>query len=232
MSEFSRTSSNLQTYLQGLELFAGARPQSIAALAAASRVRKIAKGQVIFFQSDPGDALFIVRSGSVAILLVHFDGREMIINEVSPGDYFGELAVLTQNPRTTSAVALRPVELVVVPGQVFMSCLETDAGLVRRLLEAMAARLSASTERESLLAFLDAQARLAVILLKLDTRWQESGYIVISQAELAARSGLTRQTVAKILGRWRRAGWLLTGRGRVMLLNRGMLHRISQESEQ
>ena len=74
-------------------------------------------------------------------------------------------------------------------------------------------------------------ARLARILLKLELQTDApSGYITISQQGLAQRTGLTRQTVAKILGRWRRAGWLITGRGRIVLLNQKALRQVEQQS--
>ena len=75
-------------------------------------------------------------------------------------------------------------------------------------------------------AFLDAQARLARLLLELEKQEQEKGYITISQDELARRTGLIRQTVAKALGKWRRAGWLITGRGRILILNRKALEEL------
>lgn len=66
---------------------------------------------------------------------------------------------------------------------------------------------------------MDASARLAQLLLQLNDQASDVGYITVSQDELARRTGLTRQTVAKSLGRWRRLGWLLTGRGKIVLLN-------------
>ncbi len=100
-----------------------------------------------------------------------------------------------------------------------MKLLDENEGMTRGLLEETANRLYQSTAREAALAFLDAPARLARTLTLLDRQYQEPGYITISQEALARRTGLTRQTVAKILGRWRRAGWLLTGRGRIVLLD-------------
>lgn len=223
--------TGLQAYLSGLAIFAGVDPACLQVLASGSRARKVPKGQVVFFQSDPGDAVYLVRSGSIAIQLVHPDGREMIINEIGAGDCFGELAVLTRRLRSTSAVALMLSELVVIPGDLFLEALQSDPIFTRRILDLLARRLSASTVRESSIIFLDAQARLALILLQLDQRHPDEELITISQGELAQRTGLTRQTVAKVLGRWRRAGWLITGRGRIMLLNREMLHKICRESE-
>ena len=55
---------------------------------------------------------------------------------------------------------------------------------------------------------------------------KDKGYITISQDELAHHTGLIRQTVAKALGQWRRSGWLITGRGRILILNRKALEEL------
>ena len=80
--------------------------------------------------------------------------------------------------------------------------------------------------REMALAFLDAQARLARYLLHLEQEERDAGYVTVSQEDLARGTGLIRQTVAKALGQWRREGWLLTGRGRIVILNRKALERL------
>ena len=93
-----------------------------------------------------------------------------------------------------------------MPRQAFLGILEAEPALARRILELTANRLRGSSERESALAFLDAQARLARLLLQLEQQAPEKGYVTISQEELAQRTGQTRQTVAKALGRWRQGG--------------------------
>jgi CRP-like cAMP-binding protein len=104
-----------------------------------------------------------------------------------------------------------------------MGALEREPGMARRLLEVTAHRLSRASEFENSLAFLDANARLARVLLDLDEQNEARGYITVSQEELAQRAGLIRQTVARTLGLWRRNGWLLTGRGHIVLLDHNAL---------
>src|SRR3990172_11186073 len=133
------------------------------------------------------------------------------------GDFLGEVGVLTKEARSSSAIARTDSELLVIPRQAFLNILEAEPELVWRMLGLIAIRLRESSERESALAFLNAEGRLARLLLQLGRKELEKGYITISQEELAERTGQTRQTVAKALGRWRRAGWLITGRGRIML---------------
>lgn len=228
-----KSTTNLVTdaraFLNGVPLFAGLGEASLQALAHAGKFVNVEKGQFIFFQSDPSEKVYIVHTGLVSIVLGSPDGREMVINEMRPGDFFGEVGVLTRQPRSTSAVARTEGILLELPIQVFLGILTSEPALARRILEMTANRLRGSSERESALAFLDAQARLARLLLQLEQQAAEKGYVTISQEELAQRTGQTRQTVAKALGRWRRAGWLITGRGHIMLLSRSALVQLEQE---
>lgn len=221
--------SDARTFLGSMPLFAGLGEASLLALARAGNFMRVEKGQFIFFQSDPSEKVYIVRSGMISIVLESPDGREMVINEMHPGDFFGEVGVLTSQPRSTSAIARTESEMLVLPREAFLGILAIEPALARRILEITANRLRGSSERESALAFLDAQARLARLLLQLEQQAPEKGYVTISQQELAQRTGQTRQTVAKALGRWRRAGWLITGRGHIMLLKRDALVQLEQE---
>jgi CRP/FNR family transcriptional regulator, cyclic AMP receptor protein len=224
--------SDARTFLEDMPLFAGLGDASLLALARAGKFVQVEKGQFIFFQSDPSEKVYLVRLGLVSIVLESPDGREMVINEMRPGDLFGEVGVLTGRPRSASAIVRKEGILLELPRQAFLGILAAEPTLARRILDVTANRLRGSSERESALAFLDAQARLARLLLQLEELEEqktERGYVTISQEELAQRTGQTRQTVAKALGRWRRAGWLITGRGHIMLLNREALAKLEQE---
>jgi len=219
----------VKAFLTGLPLFFNLKEASIDAMAHAGFFITAKKGQFLFLKSDPADKFYILVTGAVSILLDCADGREMVINEMRPGDFFGELGILTGKTRSTSAVAHKNSELLAFPNQAFLSMLETEPLFARRILDTVAQRLRNSSQRESALAFMDAQARLARILLLLDELAVEKGYVTISQEELAQRTGLTRQTVAKTLGKWRRAGWVITGRGHIMLLRHDELAKIELE---
>jgi CRP/FNR family transcriptional regulator, cyclic AMP receptor protein len=225
------TIEGLTRFLRSVPLFADLKDKALAELACASSRKKIPKGNYLFFQSDPAEAAYVVRSGSIAIILGGSDGRELLINEMRPGDCFGEVGVLTGQPRSTGAVARVNSEVLVIPGQAFITAINNEPKLARRVLNTIAERLRASSERESALVFLDASARLGRVLLQLDQQFSEEGYVTISQAELAQRTGMTRQTVAKALGKWRRAGWLITGRGRIVVLDHRKLEQLGQQLE-
>jgi CRP-like cAMP-binding protein len=216
-------------FLSGISLFSTLDEKTLYLLAQASRFQRVEKGTILFFQLDPSECAYIVQHGNISIVLSSPDGRDMIINEMRPGDMFGELGILTRQPRSTSAIARAVSDVLVIPRDAFLRVVDAEPQLARRILEMTAQRLQRSGEREGALAFMDAQARLARLLLELDKLEKETGYITISQDELAHRTGLIRQTVAKVLGKWRREGYLSTGRGRLVLLNHNALKEMSKQ---
>lgn len=221
--------ADLAPFLRRVAVFQDLDEAAVQVLARVAHVKRIPKHTYLFYQDDAGDAAFVVRTGEIAILLNTADGRELVINELRAGECFGELALLTDAPRSASAFARQDTEIIVLPRNDFLGELERQPKLLRHVLEVTAQRLRASTDRERALAFFDAPARLARILLELDRAASDKGYITLSQDELAQHVGVARQTTAKILGQWRRAGWLLTGRGKLVLLDRAALRKRAQQ---
>ncbi len=221
--------SEILKFLKSISVYSELSESSALILSRACRFQQIKKGEILFFQWDESEFAYIVRSGIISIILNSPNGRDMVINEMRTGDMFGELGILTKQPRSTSAMARTDCELLVIPCPAFLRIVDAEPQLARRLLDITASRLQRSGEREGALVFMDAQARLARLLLDLDKQEHEKGYITISQDELAHHTGLIRQTVAKALGKWRRDGWLITGRGRIMLLNHKALAELENK---
>ena len=224
------TDAQILETLQSAPVFKNAESGTLTGLAARCTLRKLSEGELLFYQDDPGEAVFIVRSGTIAIFLGSADGRELVINEMHPGDCFGEIALFTNASRSTSAMARQDSQLVVIPSDTFLEVVEDGPELMRRILKMTAQRLRVSSERESALAFLDASARIARVLLQLDETAAQPGRIEITQEELSQHVGLTRQTVASTLGKWRRDGWVETGRGEIEILKRGVIEHFAYKT--
>ncbi len=221
----------IQEFFRSVPLFSDLDGRSLEVLAHVSHTKHLAKGQFLFFQDDPGEAAYVVRRGSIGIVLTTLDGRELVINEMRTGDCFGELALLQGEPRSAGAVAREDSVVVRIPRQAFLEKVEAEPALMRQLLETIASRLRNSGERESALAFLDAPSRLARFLLQRSEQEALPDLITLSQEEIAQYIGVTRQTIAKILGIWRRDGWIITGRGKIMLVDYKALQQAAGDAE-
>ena len=204
--------------LQSLEqsaLFAHCEPAGLHVLAAAMVRRRFRRNEVIFHQGDPGDALHIVASGAVKIILPSPEGDEAIIATLQTGDFFGELALLDGAPHSASATAVEPVETMSLARVPFQNLIEADRGLRTALLSGLAAELRRLTSQVEELHFLDLAGRLAMRLVRLarDRDPSANGEVHLdwpfTQSDLASMIGGTRQSVNKLLSQLVQDGLLL-----------------------
>ena len=195
--------------LAAIPFFAGLDRDALERLAGSMRSRRFRRGEVIFHLGDPGDALFVIVSGDVKISLPSETGEEAILATLGGGDVFGELALLDGAPRSASATALTATEAVVLPRDRFRELIATEAGVRDALLASIAGELRRLTTHVEELHFLDITGRLAARLVRLaqdgGTRLPDGGIRLrtnLTQGDLAAMVGCTRQSVNKLLGQF------------------------------
>jgi len=199
------------TLLARCPLFAGVLPDDLRDVARHLRRRRFRRGEVIFHQGDPGDALHIVASGSVKIVLPSAEGDEAIIATVHAGDFFGELALLDGAPRSATAAAVEATETLSLPRDTFLEEIGRSASLRDVLLRSLAGELRRLTGHVEELHFLDLAGRLASRLLSLAREADPGPHRTaqgtleakldwpFTQSDLAAMIGATRQSVNRLL---------------------------------
>src|SRR5436190_6709222 len=132
------------------------------------RVRRFRRGETIFHQGDPGDALFVVSTGSVKVVLPSDEGAEpAIVAILGAGEFFGELAILDGAPHSATIVAVEPTETFVLHRDAFLTLIDSDAGLRRQLLASLATEIRRLTGHVEDLHFLDLPGRIASRILRL-----------------------------------------------------------------
>src|SRR5262249_1924331 len=97
--------------LAAVPLFSGVSAEILAQLSAAMTSRRLSRGQTLFFKGDPGDHLYVIQSGEVKLVLTGGEGQESILDVMKAGDYFGEMSLFDEEPRSADAVALQPAIL-------------------------------------------------------------------------------------------------------------------------
>ena len=209
------------TLLKSVSLFAELDDSHLAGLADRLRSRHYARDQIIFAEGDPGTSLCIVESGKVNAVTSSPDGKELVLNSFGPGDIFGELAILTGEPRSADAIAQEPSHLFLLARGDFLAFLEAHPRVAITLLVIVSRKLIHTTQQVQDVSFLDVPSRLARTLLELAQAApteEETASFRITQLELAARIGATRESVYKWLGAFADQGLIQHGRGRVTIL--------------
>ena len=127
--------------LESSELFSQLPAVELKQLTNVTREMTVPAGREIFKEGDPGDGVYIVKSGQVHISAVVGTGERRVYSKLAPGDFFGEMAVLDNQPRSACATAETDAQLYFIPREQMAVLLTHSPGLSMALLQAISRRL-------------------------------------------------------------------------------------------
>jgi CRP/FNR family cyclic AMP-dependent transcriptional regulator len=216
-------SERVASILGATELFAALDPEILHRLGERAIERKFRRGQLIFGQGDPGDSLFVVTGGLVKVFVTSDEGEEMVLITLRSGDTFGELALVDGRERSASAQTLEETTVLVVTREVLLDLMRAHPPLAESLLESLGALVRRLTEQAADLVFLDLHGRVAKLLVHFAAeRGREVEAVLdlhLTQSDLAAMVGGSRQSVNQILRTFEKRGYIEL-RGRTIVLKR------------
>lgn len=198
-------------------------------LLAVSGRRTFARNEIVFHEGEPGETLHIVRSGRLAVRVTSIGGDVATLAVLSPGRFFGELALLQEHhTRTATVVALEQTETVTLSRAVFEEARRSHPELVNvvnRLLAATVERLSQSLLEAMYLGVDERVARRLVELAEIYRSGAARVVVPITQDDLAGMAGTTRPTANLVLGKLADAGAVRLERGRIEVTDLESLRR-------
>jgi len=215
-------------------LFGGLDEPALKQVAAIAEWRVLAQGAVVFRRGEPGPHLFIIHRGHVKFGSGAADGREVTLNLLGPGAVFGELAFADGGPRTADVVAVEAVELLAVGRRDLVPFLKKEPEVVLQLMAALAARARWIAESYEDAAFLELPARLAKRLLFLsqhfgfDTPRGRRLAATLPHRELANHMNVTRESISRLMQKWRKEGVIEEHRGVIVLLDAKRLEALAE----
>jgi CRP/FNR family cyclic AMP-dependent transcriptional regulator len=225
------SSLSLRQVLRGSRLFTRLGDSEIDAILAHATVTRHAEGDQIFAKGEPGNSMMAVLKGRVTISTPSPDGRQVVLTIMREGDVFGEIALLDGNERTADATAMGDCELLVVPRRSLLALLERRPDLCIDLLIVLCERLRTTNEQVEDLAFLDLEARIAKVLVRLaeENGKSSSGSVgvKISQRALGELVGGSRESVNKHLQDWKRSGIIALEKGSIMIRDLDALNELA-----
>jgi CRP/FNR family cyclic AMP-dependent transcriptional regulator len=201
--------------LKKVPLFSDLSEAELARFAEVTREREYPKNSVILFEDDPGDALYIVSAGQVKVVLIGEDGREVILSVLGDGDFFGEMALIDDEPRSAHVIAMRDSQLLVLRRDDFQAQLVAQPKIGLKLLRVIVQRLRRADEKIGGLVLLDVNGRVARLLLDMADE--------VGGPKITRR--LTHHTIAQMIGSSRET----VSRAMRELVDRGLIEVTRRE---
>jgi CRP/FNR family cyclic AMP-dependent transcriptional regulator len=199
---------DLGELLSRVPLFGGVSAPDLRAAAAASRLRRYARGQVVFTTGDPSGSLLVIVSGRMKVVVRSADGGELMLAVVEPGGVIGELGVVDGGPRSADAETLDATDVLEVPRAIIIDLQRRVPAMTENLLAAVSSSFRRLTDATADLVFLDLPRRVGKTLLEHPRDASGAVDLGMSQEQLAHRVAGTRQSVNLALHGFERRGWL------------------------
>lgn len=219
------------TFLARVPLFAGLPRTDLASLAAIMRPRAFKKDEIIFHKGDPGQVMYFIKEGEVRIYMNTEDEQQVSVAILTLGDFFGELALLDDKPRSSSAVAMERTETLTMHRVDFTAQVRAHPQIAIAILAVLSSRLRQADEFIENLTFLDVYGRVAKKLLDLaqdygiETDRGREIRLALTQRDLASLVGATRESVNRVLSLYRERGLIIVDRSRITVVKPNELRR-------
>ena len=188
------------------------------AISAHAVTRSFSRNAVVVTEGDGSDSLYIILSGRVKFYVSDEHGKEIVLSEAGPGEYFGEIS-LYEGPRSASVMTLEPTSFSVIPRDDFRDLLSRSPDFALSLIRKLIHRVRALTENVKSLALMDVYGRVARMLLELAS--ERDGVLAIedrpTQQDLANRVGASREMISKILKDLESGGYIKTESRRIVI---------------
>ncbi len=215
-------------------LFAQLPISAIEDLTARIAVRKVVVGSSVVTQDEPGDAMFVIMSGRIKVVMFGESGREVTLSILRAGESFGEMSLFDQGPRSAHCLAIEPTTLLVLSRDDLMKHMQAHPRTAINLVSEMARRLRRADETIAQLALCDVNERLIYRLVALGREEGASGPdgLVVrrrpTQQELANMIGSCRETISRAFNQLARDG-LIIPRGRSLVVTPALIERCEKK---
>src|SRR5256885_11166533 len=233
---FVLESPPVQTSLfRKFSLFAELDERELSSVAAVAKTRRYAKADVVFHADEGGDVFCLIREGQVRGPMTWPEGKEIILSMLGPGDFFGEMALLDNEPRSATVIATEALDVVTIWRSDFLQILQENFSIAKKVLAELSKRLRNASNRIESLATMDVYGRLARFFL--DTARErgkvlDNGYVAVTRPThqaIANMIGTSRETVSRLIHDLMKQNLLLS-EGKTIYLRKTALDQFRAET--
>ena len=221
-------------FFRKFALFAELDDRELASIAAVAKSRRYAKDDVVFHADESGDVFCLIKEGQVKVTMISPEGKEIILSMLGPGDFFGEMALLENEPRSATVIATEALDVYTIWRSDFLAILSENFSITKKVLAELSSRLRSASNRIESLATMDVYGRLARFFLDLareSGKSLDNGYVAVTRPThqaIANMIGTSRETVSRLIHDLMKQNLLLS-EGKTIYLRKTALDQFRAE---
>jgi CRP/FNR family cyclic AMP-dependent transcriptional regulator len=213
------------TILKTVPLFSLLSDNQLGSLFPAIQHRSYPRHAFMLRAGERPDALYIILAGRAKVLIEDGEGREVTLTIIGPSEFFGEMSLIDDKPRSASVEALEACEILYISKAAFMGCLKDNFEVAMLMLRSIVGRLREADRKIASLALMDVHGRVARLLMDLAREVNDVWIVDTGSEEMARMVGASREMVSRVLKEMRDSGLILRDKRKIIVLDRGSMDR-------
>ena len=196
--------------LKAVPLFSSFPDEQLRMLSLVVTRRSAARSSTVMTAGDPTDSLYIVLSGRLKVMMSDADGKEVILSILGPGEFFGEMGLIDDSPRSASVVAIESCELLCIAKRDFKKCLAENFEMAMAVMRGLVRRLREADRKIGSLALLDVYGRVARLLLDMSENIEGEKIVTkrLPKQDIAKMIGASREMVSRVMKDLQMGGYI------------------------
>jgi CRP/FNR family transcriptional regulator, cyclic AMP receptor protein len=180
-----------KAFLRRVPLFQSLNEAQLDVLSTGSLRRNYPRGRTIVAEGEPSQSLYILLSGRAKVQRSDSEGKEVILAVIGPGEFFGEMSLIDDAPRSASVITLESSDFMAINKDNFKAMLLQNNDIAMQIMRGLVRRLREADKKIETLALLDVYGRVARVLLD---------FSEVVNGERVVKARLPRQEIAKMIG--------------------------------
>ncbi len=199
-------------HLKNIQLFSSLTDDELHQIKDKLSLKRYKKHEVILFEEDTTEYMYIILNGKTKVAQTTEDGKEILLAMHHSGEFFGEMSLLDGKTSPATVVAMEDSSVAIISRQEFYSLIRAQQKVLDNLLLILCSRLRDSWEKIQLLNLKNASQRIKILFLMLSDRYGEKTAegvtlnIKLTHQEIAEMTGMTRETVTRMIDKWQKDG--------------------------
>jgi len=196
--------------LKAVPLFTTISEEQLRMLTTMVTRRSASRNTTIMSSGDATDSLYIVLSGRLKVMMSDSDGKEVILSILGPGEFFGEMGLIDDEPRSASVVSIEPCELLFIAKRDFKKCLAENFEMAMAVMRGLVRRLREADRKIGSLALLDVYGRVARLLLDMAETVDGEKIVTkrLPKQDIAKMIGASREMVSRVMKDLQTGGYI------------------------
>ena len=211
------------TILKTVPLFSLFSDHQLTKLFPAIQHRSYARHAIMVRAREKTDALYIILSGKAKVVMDDGDGREVTLSTLGASEFFGEMSLIDDKPRSASVQALEQCEVLSISKSAFMACLSDNLDAAMLMLRNVVGRLREADRKIASLALMDVHGRVARLLMDLARDINGVWVVDTGSEEIARMVGASREMVSRVLKEMREDGLISRDKRKIIVLDRSSM---------